>query len=228
MTGEQTRTDEKSARMGRPAAIPGEKPTAEKILDAAIDLFAENGYASTSVRSIASSLGLTESAVYRHYRNKETLLETIFAIAEKFMFSPLPAESEIGKKTGISIFRGLLAPLPRIITGEPMIIKIMRIMFIEMYRDEKIRKIYENIYVKKADELIQSLFARCADEGEIVPCDVNTLARVFNSARSDWAYRNFIVRYGEPIDIDELERELEVMILFFERHLTSGGYQSPP
>lgn len=215
-------------RMGRPAARPGEKPTAEKILDAAIDHFAEHGFESTSIKSIALSLGLTESAVYRHYKNKDALLEAIFDFADRFVFAPLPAESAIGKKTGVSIFRGLLSPLPDLIAGEGTIVKIMRIMFIEMHRDERFRARYEAEYVDKADDLMESIFAKCAAEGEIVPCDARSLARVFNSVRSEWAYRNFIVRRTEPVDRGALARELEETIAFFERHFSVGGYHSSP
>lgn len=215
-------------RMGRPAAKPGEKPTAERILDAAIDLFAANGFESTSVKSVALSLGLTESAVYRHYASKDAILEAIFAYADRFVFSPLPAESDIGKKTGVSIFRGLLSPLPRLIAGEGVIVKIMRIMFIEMHRDERIRKRYEAEYVDRADALIETLFAKCMAAGEIVPCDARSLARVFNSVRSEWAYRNFVVKRDVPPDPGALERELEETITFFERHFSVGGYHSSP
>jgi AcrR family transcriptional regulator len=215
-------------RMGRPAAIPGDKPTAEKILDAAIDRFAEDGFESTSVKSVALSLGLTESAVYRHYKSKEALLEAIFEFADRFVFAPLPAESAIGKKTDVSIFRGLLSPLPDLITGDGTIVKIMRIMFIEMHRDERIRKRYEAEYVDKADDLMESIFSKCIAAGEVVPCDARSLARVFNSVRSEWAYRNFVVRRDAPPDADALARELEEMIAFFERHFSVGGYHSSP
>lgn len=50
----------------------------EKILRAASELFAERGYAATSVREIASMAGCTKPALYYYFQGKEALfLETL-------------------------------------------------------------------------------------------------------------------------------------------------------
>ena len=45
--------------------------TKEKILKASSTLFSEHGYKGTSVRKIASEVGIRESALYNHFKNKE-------------------------------------------------------------------------------------------------------------------------------------------------------------
>ena len=45
------------------------------ILDAASKLFIERGLGGTSMQDIAEALGLTRTAVYYYYRNKEAILE---------------------------------------------------------------------------------------------------------------------------------------------------------
>ena len=49
------------------------KHTKERILELAMELFAEHGYKGTSVRKIASKVGIRESALYNHYTNKEDI-----------------------------------------------------------------------------------------------------------------------------------------------------------
>ena len=49
---------------------PGRKG---EILDAALSVFAEKGYASGSMRDIASRVGVSEPALYRHFPGKEAL-----------------------------------------------------------------------------------------------------------------------------------------------------------
>lgn len=44
-----------------------------QILDAALDVFAEKGYEGGSMREIASRVGVTEPALYRHFSGKEAL-----------------------------------------------------------------------------------------------------------------------------------------------------------
>ncbi len=51
----------------------------DELLEVAIDLFAANGYAGTSIRDIANAIGRSVSNVYHHFRNKEDLW---FAILE--------------------------------------------------------------------------------------------------------------------------------------------------
>src|SRR2546428_5484321 len=49
-------------------------PTRERILSAAAQLFAEHGFASTSMPAIAALSGITAGAIYRHFKSKAELL----------------------------------------------------------------------------------------------------------------------------------------------------------
>ena len=48
----------------------------DEILLAAVDLFHTKGYHATSVEEIASEVGVSATAVYRHFRNKQEILDT--------------------------------------------------------------------------------------------------------------------------------------------------------
>lgn len=75
--------------MGRPRNSDlGPVPTKERILQRALELFAERGFHAVSVRQIVSSLGLTEAALYAHYRNKAALLKAIFDRLEDRLINP--------------------------------------------------------------------------------------------------------------------------------------------
>ena len=45
----------------------------DQLIRVAIDLFAENGYAGTSIRDIAKRTGKSVSNVYHYFQNKEDL-----------------------------------------------------------------------------------------------------------------------------------------------------------
>lgn len=51
--------------------------TKEKILMTALQLFARDGYEAVSVRTIAEELGMTKGALYRHYKNKRDIFDSI-------------------------------------------------------------------------------------------------------------------------------------------------------
>lgn len=54
-----------------------EKNTKEKILEEALKLFAKSGYMGTSMNDIASQLGVTKAALYKHYSSKQEILDSI-------------------------------------------------------------------------------------------------------------------------------------------------------
>ena len=51
--------------------------TAERIVDAAAELFAERGYAATTTRAIAERAGVNEVTIFRHFENKAGVLKAL-------------------------------------------------------------------------------------------------------------------------------------------------------
>lgn len=72
---------------GRPA---GQTETKERIVEVAVETFAERGYASTSMRKIAGAADVTPPAVSHHFRSKEALyarvLEEVALSLELWLF----------------------------------------------------------------------------------------------------------------------------------------------
>ena len=53
--------------------------TRENILNTALRLFARDGYEAVSVSTIAGELGMTKGALYKHYKNKRDIFDSIVA-----------------------------------------------------------------------------------------------------------------------------------------------------
>ena len=51
--------------------------TAERILDAAEDLFAMRGYAGTALRDVAAAVGLRTPSLYNHFQSKDALYAAV-------------------------------------------------------------------------------------------------------------------------------------------------------
>lgn len=69
----------------------------ENILNAALELFAKEGYRSTSTSKVAKKAGVSEGLIFRHYTNKEGLLQAIMEQGEqraKLLFADIVMESD--------------------------------------------------------------------------------------------------------------------------------------
>ena len=77
--------------------MEGIMSTKEKILDAALTLFAENGYDGTSVEQIANIVGIKAPSLYKHYKGKEDILNALIDSAEARYEEMFGSENNIGK-----------------------------------------------------------------------------------------------------------------------------------
>lgn len=58
-------------------AVPAPEDTYDKVLQAAVGLFGEYGFAGTSLQAIADRVGVTKAALYYHFRTKDELLHEL-------------------------------------------------------------------------------------------------------------------------------------------------------
>jgi len=69
-------------RRGRPRLVASRRPgnsARDEILDAAAELFTTIGYAATSTRRIAESVGIQQASLYHHFAAKDDILDALLA-----------------------------------------------------------------------------------------------------------------------------------------------------
>ncbi len=72
----------------------------EKIITAALELFAKEGFKNTPTSKIAKQAGVSEGLIFRHFTNKEGLLEAIIKEGEerfKFLYADIVLETNAKK-----------------------------------------------------------------------------------------------------------------------------------
>ena len=167
-------------------------PTKEKILDAALTLFAENGYDGTSVEQIASIVGIKAPSLYKHYKGKEDILNALIDSAEVRYDEMFGSENHIGRipenrEEFIKVTMGRVTFTMK----DPIIRKIRMLLVQEQFRNERISE----VTTKHQLDGIQGMFAKIIkgmmDEGIVVKDDPKLLAveltapAVLQIARSD-------------------------------------------
>lgn len=58
----------------------------KKILQFALDLYAKQGFTVVSIRDICKQVGIKESSVYDHFKNKQSILDELIS-----RFTTIPA-----------------------------------------------------------------------------------------------------------------------------------------
>jgi AcrR family transcriptional regulator len=92
---------------------PPEPNARERILGTAIDMFAEKGYAGTSVREIVEQAGVSKPVLYYYFQSKEGLFLAILEMAENLQKELL---ASILESSG-DVFERLLLLYRRIYAG---------------------------------------------------------------------------------------------------------------
>ena len=70
------------------------KDTKDKIIEEAIELFYEQGFTKASTRQLVGKVGMTSSAIYNHFSNKEEILFSIIKSAGDKVLDALKQEIE--------------------------------------------------------------------------------------------------------------------------------------
>ena len=135
--------------------------TKERILDAALTLFAEYGYDGTSVEQIANLVGIKAPSLYKHYKGKEDILNALIDSAEARYEELFGSEKNIGKipesrEEFISITMGRIS----FTMQDPVIRKTRMLLVQEQFRNKRISEVTTRHQLGG----IQGMFARILKE----------------------------------------------------------------
>ena len=134
--------------------------TKERILEAALTLFAENGYDGTSVEQIATEVGIKAPSLYKHYKGKEDILNALIDSAEVRYEEMFGSERNTGKvpkdpEEFIQVTMGRIA----FTIKDPVIRKTRMLLVQEQFRNERIAE----VTTRHQLDGIQRMFAKIVE-----------------------------------------------------------------
>ena len=150
--------------------------TRDKIVETALELFSQRGYDGVSVRDIAQAVGVRESSLYNHFKNKRAIFDGIvdFCVQQSeiyFRQSSLPfaAEDDASVYQGIGIehLQELIERTFRFFFDDPWNARFRRLLLLSQYADPRCRDIYRQLYRDKCIQVQAYIFSVLMDAGEI-------------------------------------------------------------
>ncbi len=163
--------------MARPRNADGQR-TRQAILEAALDLFAQKGFFGTSLRDVATAVGVRESALYNYFPSKDALFEALLLADQHSKVERLTSLAE-ERITDVQAFLEQLALEALESFAEQRQQQLFRIMMsdgIRLARDGRI-----NLFEQLGDrrERMEVIMRRLVREGWLRAADPQMLAMSF-------------------------------------------------
>ncbi len=152
------------------------RDTKERILETALELFAQNGYLGTSMNDIAGRLGFTKATLYKHYTSKQEILDRIvermnrmdYARAEEYEMPETEPDgfAEAYMHTPVQKIRAYSMAQFDHWTKDPFSSNFRKMLTLEQYRDPKLAQLYHDYLAGGPLEYMAAIFHKLTDSDD--------------------------------------------------------------
>ena len=150
--------------------------TKKRILETALELFAQSGYMGTSMSDIAKELGITKGALYKHYTSKQEILDSIVERMNKMDYECAEAYEMPETEPNGFAEAYLHTPIEKILayaiaqfdywTKEKFSADFRKMLTLEQYRDPKLAKLYHDYLATGPVRYMAAIFRNLTDSDE--------------------------------------------------------------
>ena len=163
--------------------------TKERILMAALRLFAREGYEAVSVSDIAGELGMTKGALYKHYKNKRDIFDSIVARmfqvdAERSRQYDVPEEQfdqspAAYEDVSLENIRRFTLAQFAFWTEDEFASDFRKMLTLEQYRSAEMAELYSSCLVAGPVAYMEDIFREMISSGILNDADPKQLALEF-------------------------------------------------
>jgi len=191
----------------------------ERILQAAVEMFAEKGYDATATSEIAVRAGVAEGTIFRHFKSKKELLHAIMVPMLTKLIAPVSIDQfvqvlEVRYDSYELFLRAILLNRLAFVKSH---LPVLRILLQEIPFQKELR---EQFLAQVQDKVLDKLFAAIVyyqEKGEIRPLPPQTVFRLTVSVFLGYVLSRFILL---PDSEWQEEQEIEHSISFIMLGLT--------
>ncbi len=164
--------------------------TKERISYEALTLFSKKGYKGTSVKDIADAVGIKDSSLYKHYKSKQEILDTIMLEIEKHIEE---MSENFGLPTGDDYEKAVafystfdpeaLAEFSKKIflfyLKDDLLSKFWRMGNIEQFQNDQVYALFRKLFFDDSIQYQAALFAQMSHQNIFIEADPEVMAMSF-------------------------------------------------
>ncbi|MDQ0174820.1 TetR/AcrR family transcriptional regulator [Bacillus chungangensis] len=181
------------------------------IIQAAIEIFSEKGYAASSTSEIAKRAGVAEGTIFRHYKTKKELLVSIVTPTIMKLIAPFILEDvgEVLDKPYNSFREFLYEIMKNRIEFVKKNLPVLKIFVQEIAFHSELQDKYKKYIAEPLFNRIKDIIIYFQEKGEIAELPVYSIIRIVASTVIGFFYMRFLIFPDLEWD-DEAEIELTI------------------
>ena len=187
----------------------------KRIIQAAIQIFAEKGFSATSTNEIAGKAGVAEGTIFRHYKTKKDLLITIIEPVIQNLLAPFIVQ-DLDKVldqeyTNFEDFlRAVEQNRKQFLENNLSLIKII---LQEIPFHPELKELFKQYVTPEPLAKLDALIKHFQDKGEIIDLPTYSVIRLIGSSIIGYLFvRNMIPSDASWDDEQERERTLQFVL----------------
>jgi TetR/AcrR family transcriptional regulator, mexJK operon transcriptional repressor len=195
---------------GRPPRAVGVQ-LAERILDAAQELFLRRGYEATTVEEIASRIGATKRTIYVRFDDKARLFHAVVARvlhARRPRLNAIDPNSAVEERLadiGTAVLRYIL---------DPVVVGVTRVVAAEAHRFPELNQMIEEQAARGLIPALESMLREEVELGRLELPDVGLAARLLLSLLTGQPEKNAL-RGARPFGPTDRQRWVAAAVALF-------------
>jgi len=148
--------------------------TKERILVESMKLFSVNGFDSVSVRMIADAVGVGNSALYKHYKSKQAILDAIVEKSKQRFC--MQYENEVQQIQGLKKLKEMCLEMYEFQTKDEWMVMFRRLLVIEQFKNPQMAKLYQQFFIELPVQSQAALFSKLIEENMMVDRNPEVMA----------------------------------------------------
>ncbi len=162
-----------------------ENTTKNRILEQALIMFAEKGYKGTNLRELASALGLSKSALYKHYESKEDIWNAMLEMMEEYYTERFGSVDNLPKipKSGEELF-ALTMKMIHFTMHDTKVVLTRKLLLMEQFRDDRVAKLTTKYCLTGLEQMFTMIFTQMMNDGLLKGDSPEMLALLYTASVS--------------------------------------------